>query len=164
MKKYYFKEKFFKITDHYPVLDESGREVFFFDQDFKFIGYSAKLKDLDGNTLFTISKKILSFLQKYFVDFTDGSHMEIDQKLSFLKRKVDIDYEGKRFNLTGSIMDHDFEIYSEGLMVADMNKRFFSFTDQYELTIYDESLTLLLIAICLCINEMKDRDDAAANS
>ena len=63
MKKYYFKEKFFKITDKYPILDENGKEVFFFDQDFKFVGYEAKLKDMDGNILFNISKK------KFFLFF-----------------------------------------------------------------------------------------------
>ena len=59
MKKYYFKEKFFKLTDKYPILDENGNEVYFFDQDFKFVGYKAKLKDMEGNVLFDISKKIL---------------------------------------------------------------------------------------------------------
>ncbi|EGC84885.1 LURP-one-related/scramblase family protein [Anaerococcus hydrogenalis] len=162
MKKYYFKEKFFKLTDKYPILDENGNEVYFFDQDFKFVGYKAKLKDIDGKVLFDISKKILSFLQTYYVDFYDGSHMEINQKLSFLKRKVEINYQGERFSLKGSIMDHDFEVYYKNNLIAEMNKKFFALTDQYELTVYDENYSLLLIALCLCINEMKDRDDAAA--
>lgn len=164
MKKYYFKEKFFKLTDKYPILDENGNEVYFFDQDFKFIGYKAKLKDMDGNILFDISKKVLSFLQTYYVDFYDGSHMEINQKLSFLKRKVNAFYEGKELNLKGNYLDHDFEVYFKNNLIAEMNKKFFAFTDQYELTVYDEDFTLLLIALCLCINEMKNRDDAAANA
>ena len=164
MKKYYFKEKFFKITDKYPVLDENGKEVFFFDQDFKFVGNEAKLKDMNGNILFNISKKILSFLLTYYVDFCDGSRMEINQKLSFLKRKVDAFYDGKELNLKGSFMDHDFEVYYQNNLIADMNKKFFAFSDQYELTVYDENFTLVLIALCLCINEMKNRDDAAAAS
>lgn len=164
MKKYYFKEKFFKITDKYPILDENGNEVYFFDQDFKFVGYKAKLKDMDGNILFDISKKILSFLQTYYVDFYDGSHMEINQKLSFLKRKVSAFYQGKELTLKGNYLDHDFEVYFKNNLIAEMNKKFFTFTDQYELTVYDESLSLVLIALCLCINEMKNRDDAAANA
>ena len=164
MKKYYFKEKFFKLTDKYPILDENGNEVYFFDQDFKFVGYKAKLKDMEGNVLFDISKKVLSFLQTYYVDFYDGSHMEINQKLSFLKRKVNAFYEGKELNLKGNYLDHDFEVYFKNNLIAEMNKKFFAFTDQYELTVYDEDFTLLLIALCLCINEMKNRDDAAASS
>lgn len=164
MKKYYFKEKFFKLTDKYPILDENGNEVYFFDQDFKFVGYKAKLKDMEGNILFDISKKVLSFLQTYYVDFYDGSHMEINQKLSFLKRKVNAFYEGKELNLKGNYLDHDFEVYFKNNLIAEMNKKFFAFTDQYELTVYDEDFTLLLIALCLCINEMKNRDDAAASS
>lgn len=164
MKKYYFKEKFFKLTDKYPILDENGNEVYFFDQDFKFVGYKAKLKDMEGNVLFDISKKVLSFLQTYYVDFYDGSHMEINQKLSFLKRKVNAFYEGKELNLRGNYLDHDFEVYFKNNLIAEMNKKFFAFTDQYELTVYDEDFTLLLIALCLCINEMKNRDDAAVSS
>ena len=164
MKKYYFKEKFFKLTDKYPILGENGNEVYFFDQDFKFVGYKAKLKDMEGNVLFDISKKVLSFLQTYYVDFYDGSHMEINQKLSFLKRKVNAFYEGKELNLRGNYIDHDFEVYFKNNLIAEMNKKFFAFTDQYELTVYDEDFTLLLIALCLCINEMKNRDDAAASS
>lgn len=164
MKKYYFKEKFFKLTDKYPILDENGNEVYFFDQDFKFVGYKAKLKDMDGNILFDISKKVLSFLQTYYVDFNDGSHMEINQKLSFLKRKVNAFYEGKELNLRGNYLDHDFEVYFKNNLIAEMNKKFFALTDQYELTVYDEDFTLVLIALCLCINEMKNRDDAAASS
>ena len=164
MKKYYFKEKFFKLTDKYPILDENGNEVYFFDQDFKFVGYKAKLKDMDGNILFDISKKVLSFLQTYYVDFYDGSHMEINQKLSFLKRKVSAFYQGKELTLKGNYLDHNFEVYFKNNLIAEMNKKFFTFTDQYELTVYDESLSLVLIALCLCINEMKNRDDAAANA
>ena len=33
MKKYYFKEKFFKITDHYPILDEDGKKDIFCRSD-----------------------------------------------------------------------------------------------------------------------------------
>lgn len=88
--------------------------------------------------------------------------MEINQKLSFLKRKVDAFYDGKELNLKGSFMDHDFEVYYQNNLIADMNKKFFAFSDQYELTVYDENFTLVLIALCLCINEMKNRDDAAA--
>lgn len=90
--------------------------------------------------------------------------MEINQKLSFLKRKVEINYQGENFSLKGSIMDHDFEVYYKNNLIAEMNKKFFALTDQYELTIYNEDFTLLLIALCLCVNEMKDRDDAAAAS
>ncbi|WP_040398859.1 LURP-one-related/scramblase family protein [Anaerococcus senegalensis] len=164
MKKYYFKEKFFKLTDKYPILDENGNEAYYFDQDFKFVGYKAKLKDMDGNILFDISKKVFSFLQTYYVDFYDESHMEINQKLSFLKRKVSAFYQGKELTLKGNYLDHDFEVYFKNNLIAEMNNKFFTFTDQYELTVYDESLSLVLIALCLCINEMKNRDDAAANA
>lgn len=37
MKKYYFKEKFFKITDKYWIMDENNDKAFYLDQDFTFL-------------------------------------------------------------------------------------------------------------------------------
>lgn len=164
MKKYYFKEKFFKIIDKYPILDENGKKVFFFDQDLKLVGYKANLKDRDGQILFEISKKIFALFQTYYIDFYDSSKMKIKQNFSFVKRRIDAYYKGKKFKLKGSIIDHNFEVYYKNELVAKMNKKFFSLTDNYELTVYNEDLTLALIALCLCLNQMKDRDDKKDSS
>jgi hypothetical protein len=64
MKKLYFKEKFFKITDHYPILDEDGREAYYLDQDFTFIGYKSSVSDPNGKKIINISRELIAFFPK----------------------------------------------------------------------------------------------------
>ena len=88
MKKLYFKEKFFKITDHYPILDENENEVYYLDQDFTFIGYKSSVKDFNGKNIFNINREIISFFPRYNVTFNDNTNMIVQQKFEFLKHKV----------------------------------------------------------------------------
>ena len=87
MKKLYFKEKFFKITDHYPILDENGREAYYLDQDFTFIGYRSKVTDKDGRQIFKIDRELIAFFPRYNVSFEDANSMVVQQKFECLDTK-----------------------------------------------------------------------------
>ena len=67
MRKLYFKEKFFKITDHYPILDENGREAYYLDQDFKLLGYQSRVSDLNAKTILSIKRELISLFPRYYV-------------------------------------------------------------------------------------------------
>lgn len=156
MKNYYFKENLFKITDHYPILDDDGREVYYVDQDFTFIGYDVKISDMKGKEILKIEKEVFSFLQKFNVNFSDGKFMRVESKISFLVRKIKIDYDGESLSLEGQFPDLNFEIYKGDKVIGEIEKTFLSLADTYRLTVYDEEYTEALLAITLCVNNIKD--------
>lgn len=160
MKNYYFKEKFFKITDHYAILDENGNDAYFVDQDFKLLGYSSTISDINRNPILEIDKEIFSLLQKFNVNFYDNRYMRVESKISFLTRKVEINYEGEVFNLKGKILDMNFEIFKGDYLIGEIEKTFFAMTDTYRLTVHDENYTEALLALTLCLNNIKDTDRA----
>lgn len=162
MKNYYFKEKFFKITDHYPVLDDNENPAYYVDQDFTFLGYKSSLSDSNKNTILDIDKEIFSLFQKFNVNFTDGRYMRVESRLSFLKRKIDIAYDGENLNLEGSFLDMNFDIFKGGDLIGEIEKTFFAMTDTYRLTVHDEKYIEALLALTLCLNNIKDT--ARANS
>ena len=156
MKNYYFKENLFKITDHYPILDDDGREVYYVDQDFTLIGYDVKISAIDGNEILKIEKELFSLLQKFNVNFSDGKFMKVESKISFLVRKIGIDYNGESLRLEGQFPDLNFEIYKGDKVIGEIEKTFFSLADTYRLTVYDEDYTESLLALTLCVNNIKD--------
>ena len=156
MKNYYFKENLFKITDHYPILDDDGREVYYVDQDFTLIGYDVKISDIDGNEILKIEKELFSLLQKFNVNFSDGKFMRVESKISFLVRRIHIDYDGGSLSLEGQFPDLNFEIYRGKDLIGEIQKTFFALTDTYRLTVYDEKYTEALLALTLCVNNIKD--------
>lgn len=83
MEKLYIKQKVFKITDHYAVIDENNNEIYYVDQDFKLFGNTVHVSDRNDNELFTINKVILTWLPKYNIEFTDGRLIEIKENFAF---------------------------------------------------------------------------------
>lgn len=139
MKNYYFKENLFKITDHYPILDDDEREVYYVDQDFTFIGYDVKISDMKGREILKIEKELFSFLQKFNVNFSDGKFMRVESKISFLVRRIGIDYDGESLSLEGQFPDLNFEIYKGEKVIGEIEKTLFAMTDTYRLTVHDDN-------------------------
>ncbi len=160
MKKYYFKEKFFKITDHYPILDENGRKAFFVDQKFKFLGYEATVSDSNDVEIFTINKKLISFLPVYEINFKDSKKkMTIKSNISVFRKSIDIISEEGKINVKGNLWDYEFKAYFKGDLIGEVSKKILSFTDQYQLKVYEEDFTEELIALCLSLNNIKDTEE-----
>lgn len=156
MKNYYFKENLFKITDHYPILDDDGREVYYVDQDFTFFGYDVKISDKNENPILKIEKEVFSLLQKFNVTFYDNRFMRVESRISFLVRTIDIDYEGERLRLEGAFPDLNFNIFKEDELIGEIEKTFFALADTYKLTVHNEKYTEVLLALTLCVNNIKD--------
>lgn len=166
MKKYYFKEKFFKITDHYPILDENGKKAFFVDQTFKFLGYEARVSDKNDEEIFTIKRKLLSFLPIYYINFKDEAKgdMTIKSNLALFRKSIDVLMEDGKISLKGNFWDYEFEIYYNGKLIGEVSKKIFSLTDQYELRVLDEKYTEALVGLCLALNNIKDLELASSSS
>ncbi|MBP2015307.1 LURP-one-related/scramblase family protein [Anaerococcus degeneri] len=164
MKRYIFKEKFFKITDKYWIKDEDGNDSFYLDQDFTFMGYKAAVYGPDRQRLFRIEKKILSLLPKFFVNFEDGSEMLVNKRFTLLRKSIDVDTDFGTINLKGSVWDYNFIISLDGQKIGEVSRKFISLTDQYALTVYDEDYTLAMIALVICLNKIHDDEKSAANA
>ena len=160
MKKYYFKEKFFKITDHYPILDENGKKAFYVDQKLKLIGYKVRVSDENRKEIFSIDREFKPFLPTYKVDFTDKNKasMKIKANLSIFRKSIDVIMDSDRINLSGNFFDYEFKIRYKGETIGEVTKKILSMIDQYELTVYDENYILELISLCICLNNIKDME------
>lgn len=164
MKKLYFKEKFFKITDHYPILDEDGREAYYLDQDFTFLGYESKVTDLNAKTILQISRQILTFLPRYTVSMHDGRSMIVQKKFEFFKHRVDVSIDDDILYLEGDIFHLNFTVTNQnGQTIGAVNKKFFALTDNYELIVYDQDYIEELIDLVICLNNMIDLEQAASS-
>lgn len=164
MQVYYFKEKLFKITDHYPVLDQDGKEAYYIDQDFKFVGYKVHIQNLRTGARILVEQKILNLLPTYEVRFEDGSIMEVKSKIALLGRKIDATYKGEVLNLRGNIWDLNFDIYKDQRLIGSLDKKILALSDQFALRVEDMAYADLLVALTLCINNIKDRAKANNNA
>ncbi len=160
MKQYYFKEKLFKFTDQYWIIDENGEKCFYLDQDLKLIGYSATVFNTKQVELFTISRQVISLLPRYFVNFSDGTSIEINARFSFFRKVIDVATNFGDIVLKGDVWDFNFAIYIDDELIGEIVKKPLTLTDTYELTVYAEKYTLASLALVICLNNIKDGEKA----
>ena len=156
MRQLYIEQAIFKITDHYPILDQSGEPVYQVDQDFTFFGHRARLSALDGGEIFEMVRVLLAFLPKYEVRFRDGSTAAIKSEISLLRRRMTAEMDGLDFRIEGNFFDHEFSLCQGDRLVGEIRKKFLSFRDCFEITVWDESAEALMIAVMIAVDNLKD--------
>lgn len=157
MKKLFIKQAVFKITDHYDIYDENEEVVYHVDQDFRIIGNTVHVFDSDDREIFVIDRVILSLLPKFVIHFFDErGDITIQSKLSLFLRQMEIDPKHLCLSLEGDFFDHHFKIYQEDMMIAEINKKFISFGDSFEITVYDEDKQDLCVAIMIAVDHIQD--------
>lgn len=164
MRKLYIKQKIFKIVDKYYIKDENENDVYYVEQDFKLIGHTVNMYDMKGNKLFVLDREIFNLLPRYRLYLNDGDDILIQQKFSLLNRRFVI--SSKKYNLTlnGDFIDKDFNIYEDNKIIANINKKWFTFADTFEIEIYDEDKEIITIALMIAIDYLIDQKKKRYNS
>lgn len=156
MKTLYIRQKVFKITDHYPIMDEYQNPIYQVDQDFNLIGNTVHVKEANGRELFVVEKVIFSLLPQFVVTFFDGNQIKIKSRLAFLKRHIDIESDEYNLRLEGSYWDYNFRIFQGETVVGEIAQAMLTWADTYELTIYDETFEHVVIALMIAVDHLRD--------
>jgi len=155
MKKYYIKQKIFAITDRYKVLDEN--QVVQYHIESKFFSISHKMnffRTSDNKHLYELRRQIFTLLPKYFIATPSGEDVAtVYKRLALLKHKLDITSTLGDFTMTGDFFAHDFSVELNGATMLDFHKKWISFGDVYEITIYDETKTDFVLALVILIDD-----------
>lgn len=154
--KLYIKQKVFKITDHYPVLDENQNVVYQVDQDFKIIGNRVRVSNPNGQEIFVVEKEILTFFPKYTVLFHDGREIYIKSRMEFFKKKIDIEQDGQELYLEGDWFDFEFTIYRNSEAIGRISREILTWGDTYQLDVYDQKYQELVLALTIAVDCIKD--------
>lgn len=156
MKKLYIKQKVFKITDHYPILNEAQETVYQVDQDFKIFGNTVHVSDAQGRELFVVDKEIFTFLPRFSVTFSDGRVIYLKSRLTFFKKAIDVDPDGLGLVLQGDFWDYNFTLLQNNQVLGRIQKALLTWGDTYEISIHDESQQDLIVAMMIAVDCIKD--------
>lgn len=158
--KLYIKQKIFAITDRYNIFSSDESLAFNVKSEFFSIGAKFWLCNLEGEELFFIKQKLMSFLPQY--EIYKGEHLcaVIHKQLTFFTPKLDISSEYGRFEVVGDFFGMDFKILLDGELFGSINKQWLTWGDAYELDIADGQdvafFCCLVIAIDHCLHNESD--------
>ncbi len=118
------------------------------------IGDKLKLEDLNGNELFFIEQQVFRFLPEYYIYAGGQQVASVKKQLTFFTPKFVINSTYGSYDIEGDIFGYDFQISKDGITVATINKKWFSFSDSYGIEIVDGEDHAFLLTLAIVIDQV----------
>ncbi len=162
--RYVMKQKLFAWGDDFRIQNAAGQDVFFVDGRAFSIGNKLSFQDLNGHELAFIRQKLLSWGPTYEITRGDELLAVVKKQLFTLFRcKFTVDVPGPEdLEAQGSFMDMEYRFERGGRTVAEVSKRWFSWSDTYGVDIRDGEDDVLILASTVVI-DMICHDDKHKN-
>lgn len=155
MKKFYLKQKVFSFKDRFKIFDDNQNVAFYCKGKFFSISRKKDFFKADGDVLlFTLKRKVFSFLPKYFILNAQGETIATVKKhFTFMKAKLSIESTIGNFTIQGDVWAHNFTIAMNNESVVTVQKKWISWGDTYEISVFDDRSTALYLAMVIVIDD-----------
>ncbi len=155
MSVFYMKQKAFSFKDKYKILDASQNQIYHCAGHFFSISRKKELYESKTNKhLYTLKRKLLSFMPKYELTDPDGSIVAtIRKKMALLKHKIDISSSLGDFVIEGNFSAHNFAILEHDLEIVTIHKKWVSWGDSYEIMISDDTKIPFFLGLVIIIDD-----------
>lgn len=153
MSRYIVREKVMDLGDDFTVQDAAGRDVLFVDGKVFTIRDALDVKDMEGNIVATIRRRLLSIGTTYEIE-CDGHTTTVHKHIFTLFRcRFSVDVPGPDdLEAQGSLFDYEYSISGSHGPVATISKTILALMDRYTIDIVDGQDDILLICCCLVID------------
>ncbi|MBD8069362.1 LURP-one-related/scramblase family protein [Bacillus sp. PS06] len=161
MKQLYIKQKVFSLAGKFTVKNQQEEDVYFVEGSFMQFPKTFSIMNSSREQVAIITKKVFSFLPKFYVEVDGQEELTIKKELSFLKARYSI--EAANIEVHGNWWDMNFEVLQNGKVVGKVNKEWFTWGDSYKVEILNEEMEKIIIAIVVAIDCVK-ADDASSSA
>lgn len=161
MKELFIKQKLFSLGEKFTIKNQEEEDVYYVEGSFMQIPKTFSIMDTKRNEIALITKKVFSFLPKFFVEVNGQEILTIRKEFSFFKPRYTID--AADIEVEGNWWDMDFQILQRGSIIGKVNKQWFTWGDSYKVQVLDEEVEAIIIAIVIAIDCVK-ADQAASSA
>jgi len=149
------REDLISIGDDYWIENESNVKVFRVNGKALHLRDTWKLEDAKGNTVAEIQEKKLSVRDKIKIDLDGGRSATVKKALVGIRDRFHIEIDGgPDMKAHGNIVYHEYEIERDGDKIAEVSKKWFRVRDTYGVDVYDETETVLILAITVAVDSL----------
>ena len=161
MKQLYIKQKVFSLSGKFTVKDQQEKDIYYVEGSFMKVPKTFSIMNTAREEIALITKKVLSFLPKFFVEVNGQEVLTIKKEFTFFKARYTID--AAEIEVHGNWWEMDFQVLQHGEVVGIVSKEWFTWGDSYKVQIVDEEMETIIIALVVAIDCVK-ADQASASS
>jgi uncharacterized protein YxjI len=160
MKNYYLKQKLFSFSDQYKIYDENENLLYYikghvlsFDHKMEF--YDAK----NDKLIYHIRKKMISFLPFYYLEDENKEEVLTARKLfsPFIPQISIHSQKLGNLEIDGNYLGLNFSIQNKKTELANVKKKWLSWGDTYEITVFDQDHVTTMLALVIVIDSIFHR-------
>ena len=156
--RYKLQRQIFSIGEDYWIENDRGEQLFKVDGKALSLRETFVLEDNAGSELLTIEAKLLAVRPTMKILRAGKLHATVTKKLlTFLHQHYTVQVEGGvAYEAEGKITNHEYEVKSNGALVAQISKDWFSVTDTYGVAVAPGNDAVLMLAAAICIDELSE--------
>ncbi|WP_423188289.1 LURP-one-related/scramblase family protein [Alkalibacterium sp. f15] len=146
----YIKQKVWSFKDRFTIKDDVERDVYYVEGEMLTFAKKLRLFDQQNEEQLYIEQKLWRFFPEYDL-YQDGQQVATVKK-DFELFKNNYTILGPDWHIEGSVMAHDYVIKEGNKVIADINKKWLSWGDAYEIIIHDEKSVSVLLGVVIVID------------
>jgi uncharacterized protein YxjI len=155
---YKLQRSIFSIGEDYWIENDQGEQLFKVDGKALSLRETFVLEDQSGAGLLVIEAKLLAARPTMKILRQGKLYATVTKKLlTFLHQHYTIQVEGgAAFEVEGKVTNHEYEVRSNGAVVAHISKQWFSVDDSYGVAVGPGQDDVLMLAAAICIDEISE--------
>jgi uncharacterized protein YxjI len=149
------RQKLLALGDDYTVRDEEGRDRYYVDGRVLTIRDTLVIEDMEGRELARVRERIFAWGETWDVLRNGRTAAVVHKKLFTLVRcAFTIDVPGPDDLVAqGDLFDREYTFKRGSRQVAEVSKRWFTFTDTYGIDVDKDEEEVLILAAAIVIEQ-----------
>lgn len=152
--RYVVKQRIFSFGDSFTIRDEAGNDHFLVKGKVFTFGDKLRIYDMQDRELVYIEQKLFRFLPEYRIYFSGQPVAIVKKEFSFFKPRFHIESTMGEYVVQGSFWGMEFEIFKDGQKVAQVSKKWFSWSDTYGVEIADNENAPFMLALVIVLDQV----------
>ncbi len=159
--RYKIRQNLISIGDDFWIENAEGKKVFKVDGKVLRIRKTLVFEDAVGKKLAQIQQRLLTIRDTMVIDDADGNEIAAVKKalIAPFRDRFSVKVKnGKDLDVQGNILDHEYTVKDESNKIAQVSKKWFTFTDTYGVEIDPGQNDILILAVAVAIDMMVHDD------
>ncbi|MBO5097463.1 MAG: LURP-one-related family protein [Agathobacter sp.] len=144
------KQRVFSWGDTYDIYDEQGNEKYLVKEETFTFGHPLHVFDKQGREIGCVNEVPFSFSHEYEITIGGVRRGSIHKRFTLFFQKYDVDLNG--WYVEGDFLDWDYDVYSNGRVVAHINKEWLAWGDTYTIDIENPEDELMAVMLVVAID------------
>ena len=156
----YMEQKLLSLKPRFDVFDQEKNVVFHIEGD---ITSHSFIIQQDGREALKLKRKIAKIMDEYVLVRNEETVAELKKKFRLVNPEVVGTVNGAELRIKGDLLGIDYDIEVGGRTVAHVDQDKAHWSDCYRISIKDENLQDIVIALAVICDHVSDKESAWRN-